>query len=286
MKLSLLAAAAIATMASGAFATSVQVNSFAPTDTTPGVWGVSDPRTGTTGSSASIVDLTGAGGNLENNQPLPTGAGKITTDSTNASMAEVGIANNYGLASSVIPTINLAFSYYKAATAGNAASAPSLKLTFLNSTYASTPGNDGFVTLVYEPYWNSGGTVATDTWLTDSMDATNGLFWANGGFGQANGAGGPPLHTLSQWLTAFDSTSSGAFSQASLLEVRIGMGSYQPDQIGYFDKVVINGTAQADTTYDFEAGAAVPLPAAAWGGLALLGGLAIARRRKSAAVPA
>ena len=54
------------------------VTSFAPsTNTCPGVWFESDVRQGGT---ASIVDLTGLGGDLENNQPLPTGAAKLHHD--------------------------------------------------------------------------------------------------------------------------------------------------------------------------------------------------------------
>jgi hypothetical protein len=222
------------------------------------------------------VDLTGQGGNLENTQPLPTGAARITTDGTNASMGEVGVRDNYGVVSSIINSINLAYSYFKQAPSGDAASAPSLKLNFVNPAFnplVTTVPNRGFTTLVYEPYWNSGGTVATDTWLTDSIDATHGLFWTTGGFGQPNGAGGPPLNTLADWITAFDSTSGGAFSNATLYEVKVGIGSFQPNQVGYFDKVVINGTSVADTTYDFQAAAAVPLPAAAWMGMSLVGGV-------------
>ncbi|HWB53659.1 MAG TPA: hypothetical protein VG722_05680, partial [Tepidisphaeraceae bacterium] len=98
--------------------------------------------------------------------------------------------------------------------------------------------------------------------------------WEDGGFGQPNEGGGPPLHTLADWLTTFDSSSGGAFSSATLVSVEMGMGSYQPSQTGYFDDVAINGTAQPDTTYNFEP-VGVPLPASAWSGLALLGGLGL-----------
>ena len=71
------------------------VNSFAPYTDTPtnGVWYEADVRTGGT---AAIVDLTGLGGDLENNQPLPVGAAKLTTDLTNAAKAEVAVVNDYG----------------------------------------------------------------------------------------------------------------------------------------------------------------------------------------------
>jgi len=71
------------------------VTSFAPaTNVTPGVWYESDVRPGGT---ASVTDLTGTGGNLEANQPLPIGAAKLTTDLTNASKTEVAVLNDYGV---------------------------------------------------------------------------------------------------------------------------------------------------------------------------------------------
>jgi hypothetical protein len=271
-KRALLTLAAVTSLglATGVASAATQVvTSVAPTDSTAGVWGVSDSG----GSGAvSIVSNAPAG------DPLGPGAGVITTTNSNADKKEIGLANNYGLASNIISSIKLAYSYYKDVSSvspdPDPAAAPSIKLSFLNSTYAAG-GNDGFVTLIYEPYWNNGvGTVTTGTWFTDSIDATHGKFWENGGFGQASGAGGPPLNTLADWLTAFDSTSSGAFSNATLTEVRIGMGTYNPAQTGYFDNVTINGTSQADTTYNFEA-AVVPLPKAAYAGLGLIAGIGL-----------
>ena len=64
-----------------------KVTSFAPFTFTPsaGVWFENDVRIGGT---ASTVDLTGFPGDLENNQPLPVGAAKLTTDFTNLAKAE------------------------------------------------------------------------------------------------------------------------------------------------------------------------------------------------------
>jgi hypothetical protein len=99
--------------------------------------------------------------------------------------------------------------------------------------------------------------VATDTWFNSgTIDETNGLFWATKGFGQSGGSGGPPLHTLGEWLTTLNSD----FQGASLIAVSVGIGSYQPNQIGYFDNVRIDGTSIANTTYDFDV-APVPEPA-------------------------
>ena len=259
----LLMASAAVTNASGEV-----VNSFAPftLTPTPGEWRVSDVRTGTTSTStASIVDLTGVGGNLETNQPLPTGAAKLTTDATNPSMAEVGVADDYGLAGQIISNLTLAYDYYKAAGSPSNAPAPSLKLSFFNPAAAG----DNFVSLIYEPYWNNGGAAVTGAWTNVAISATSGLFWQNGGFGQANSAGGPPLNTLSGWLSTFDA----GFANATLVDLRVGIGTFNPSETVYFDNVKINNGAGINRTYDFEAAAPVPLPAAAWAGFALIGGL-------------
>ena len=64
-----------------------------------------------------------------------------------------------------------------------------------------------------------------------------------------------------------------------LLSVSIGLGTFNPNNIGYVDNVEISGTL-ADATYDFEAVTPVPVPAALPLLLAGLGGLGLAARRK------
>jgi hypothetical protein len=269
MKYALLIAAAIAAVGmsgAGARAATVVVNGFAANTSTAGVWGASDMRTG---GVDTVVAAAPAG------DPLGPGAAMISTINDNASKAEVAIANNYGHGS-VLSNINLAYSYYK--QNGGAAGAPAIKLTFFDPTYAG----DGYVTLVYEPYFNMAGNPADNTWYTANIDATHGLFWENGGFGQPNQAGGgySTNKTLAGWLTAFNSTSGGAFgSNATLVGVSVGVGTYNPATTSYFDAVSINGTAQANTTYNFEA---VPLPSAAGMGawILALGGAAAVIRKK------
>ncbi|MGN6367988.1 MAG: hypothetical protein ACTHN5_06985 [Phycisphaerae bacterium] len=251
MKICGMLALAVAVAAGSAQASTVVVNSFAANDTTLGVWGVNAQ----VGSATAGVTLAPAGGSL------PPGAAVLTTTNTNADKIVVGVANDYGVARDVISNINLSYDYYKTADGGaDAAAAPAMKLVFTDGMNSTT--------LVYEPYWNNGvGTVASGTWFnTGTIDATHGVFWTTGGFGQANGAGGPPLHTLSDWETTFDS----GFLASHLVEVQMGMGSYNPNQVGYFDAVTVNGTALANTTYNFEA-AVVPLPSAAGMGFVALG---------------
>jgi len=224
------------------------VTAFAPFTLTPtaGVWFKSDVRTG---GNASIVDLTGVGGNLETNQPLPIGAAKLTTDSTNAAKAEVAVTNDFGVLNNIIGALAVGYSWHKAANPGqNPNAAPSLKLTFYNPICDETPGLDCFATLVYEPYTNGFGNFPTqDLWQRSDLDASTGTWWTTGGFGFLNGAGGCPCMTLTDWITF----STPDFGQANLIAVSVGVGSFNPGQIGYFDKVTISGTL-ADAVYDFE----------------------------------
>lgn len=236
-------------------------------------WMPTDVRTGGT---AGIVDLTGAGGNLENNQPAGPSAVRLTTDSTNAAKAEVGIAGNFGKVSDILNSnFGLSYSWYDT---GGGAAAPSIKLAFKN--YDPTYVGDSYGQLIYEPYWQSatGDTSITPTtgdWVTASIDFTNGRFWNSGMFGIGSSAGGPPNKTLSEWLASFDS----GFGNATLVGISVGLGTYNPSETGYFDSVSISGTS-ADNSWNFESPAPVPLPAGLPLLLGALGGFAVLRRRK------
>lgn len=239
------------------------VTSFAPSsNTTPGVWFENDVQTGGT---ASIAELTGLGGDLESNQPLPFGAALLTTDFTDAAKAEVGVGNAYGMPVDIFTTLNIMHSYYKAANSNqNLAAAPSLKLAFFNSM-CDDPASMGdcFGTLVYEPTWNGPGSTPiaptssnpmTDAWTTVNIDQTTGLFWWTGGFGKPNTAGGPPINDLAGWSAEFSSD----FADSELVLLSIGVGSFNQGQIGYFDNVEIshNFGGGFSESYDFETASA------------------------------
>ena len=142
--------------------------------------------------TTSTDDLTGLGGPLENDQPLPIGAAKLTTDLTNAAKAEVGVIDGYGMPGDILDSFELFYSYLKADDGtANPSAAPSIKLTFFNPDCDDpVSGGDCFGTLVYEPTWNQGpvGSVAVplDQWIDVAIDAENGLFWWTGGFGPPN----------------------------------------------------------------------------------------------------
>ena len=270
--------------AESAFAVTITEDSIDPAFVALGQWYENDVRPGGT---AKIVSLSGAGGNLENNAPLPQGAARLRTGFDNGHKAEIGVADNYGTAGGVLnDSFQLGYSFYKEnVPGGNTFAAPSIKLTFSNPLTTQN-GGDGFVTLVYEPYLNGNSPVATGDWTDVQIDLNSGLFWQTGGFGQAFDQA--KLLTLGDWLTEFDAD----FLDAQMLLLSVGVGSFNQGQDGYFDNVSLAfqtiGATTFDKTYDFEVGSAVvPEP----GSLGLLGlgllGLGFARSRfsKSAAQP-
>ena len=270
-----------------------QVSEFLPgTPSSDGVWYANTADGGT----ASVVSLLGAGGNLENNQPLPIGAAKLTTTyNSNASRADALITGEFGDASDFLRSANLSYSYYKEQVASapgdnpgsNQFAAPALRL-LIDGTGGqfggSNPTRDwGY--LVYEPYWNQGtGYPVEGAWDAEVIDPNIGFWWWTGGFNVANGAGGPPLDTLSGWLTALGADSD--FANAIIAGIGVGVGSFNAGQIGYFDAVsyTFNGDT---TTWNFEPQAVVPEPMAiaVWSVLGLCGSAFAwrAKRRQLAA---
>ncbi|PFG10550.1 MULTISPECIES: PEP-CTERM sorting domain-containing protein [unclassified Marinobacter] len=228
--------------------------------------------------TAEIVDLTGFGGNLENNAPLQTGAVKLQTGSTTGSRAEIQLRpiGGFGTVNDLFDT-NLSFSYsmYKGST-GAAEPAPSFKMQFYNSSPTLNQG--GYTQLIFEPYWNqlgaegSSSAVPAGDWTDYTVNFTSGLLWSTGGFGASNSAGGPPLRSLEDWL----STLNADFGDANLFGISLGMGTNTPNQIGYVDNVSINA-GNYSKTFDFEAAVEVPAPASL--PLLLIGLLGMAAKR-------
>lgn len=211
-----------------------------------GQWYENDVRPG---GVASIATLTGVGGNLENNAPLPQSAARLTTGFDNSHKAEIGVADAYGTAGNILnSSFELSYSFYKEEVlGGNVFAAPSIKLTYYNAAFAG----DGFVTLVYESYLNGDSPVGTGDWSDVQIDLDNGLFWQTGGFGQSFDQS--KLFTLNDWLTEFDAD----FLNAEMLMLSVGVGSFNQGQDVYFDNVSLAyetvGAAIFDKTYNFEA---------------------------------
>ncbi|MDX1785649.1 MAG: VPLPA-CTERM sorting domain-containing protein [Roseovarius sp.] len=266
MKKVLLATTGAICLAFGANAATVTA-----TDGTQG-WSETDTRPGGT---AGIVDVSGAGGNLEANAPAGTGVVKLTTDATNAAKAEIGISQIFGSVNDIFnEDFKLSYTWYD--TTGTSVAAPSIKLEFRNTGYAG----DGYGQLVFEPYAQGPGSNAYITptqgdWVTTTIDMKQGRAWNTGMFNIGSSKAGPPNNTLDEWLAAFDAD----FGEASLIGVSVGIGSYNPSEVGYFDNISlsINGTT---TTWDFETMSAVPLPASLPLLLAGMAGLGMMGRRR------
>jgi hypothetical protein len=242
--------------ASFAHSATVTVNAFAPHTNSPlnGVWYEMRVEAG---GSASTIDLSGVGGNLENNQPWPIGAARLTTGNANADVAHVGVVDAYGNAANILTDedLEITYSFYKSSAGDlNIHAAPAIRLTLNNPTAVG----DGYGSLVYEPYWQIDplAPVTPDDWVSAVITSTTGLFWWDGGFGQPNSAGGPPLRTLDDWALVFDSD----FVDADLFALSVGVGTYNQGQTGYFDDVGLSYTGY-DERYNFEP---IPEPSTAW----------------------
>jgi len=207
------------------------------------------------------------------NGPGNVGALKLSTNATNAAKAEVGIFGNFGTVSSLISN-GFSISYDWFDVSGTGVAAPSIKLAFYNAGFAG----DGYGQLVFEPYAQGASatsyiTPTQDVWNTTTVDLNNGRSWNTGMFGVGSSFAGPPNNTLAEWLPLFDS----AFQNAQLVGVSIGLGSFNPSEMGFVDNVNISGTL-LDDNYDFSV---VPVPAALPLMLTALGFFGIGAWRRS-----
>ena len=250
------------------------VTSLDSSFTTPGQWF----QRVAVGGTAGIVDLAGQGGNLENNQPLPTGAVRLTTGTDDLDRGEAAVADNFGTFGEFLQSGSLSYSYYKDSTGDlNAFAAPSIKLSVRDD---NTAQGDNFTTFVFEPTWNitTGSSIAvpTDDWITANIDASDGVFWHTGFYTQGGlGGNGSDGNTLSDWATVFGDD----ILDATIVEIAVGVGTFNQGQTGYFDDVQFSN-GDISRSYDFQAAAVLPEPAT----LALFGlglaGLAVAQRRR------
>src|SRR5688572_29694903 len=171
---------------------------------------VPDPTVWYTPTAASAV---GGTTTIDNNTglaaigapgPTPYASLKLTTrtnaDGGGGDRANVTLIDDFGLASSTLQNIVASYSYFVRRPSENSAVAPALKISITGPNHNNPSGNDQFGTLIYEPV-NQGSVPTGNVWnTTPTIDFDSGLFWWNGGFGQSNGAGGPPWRTLQDWV--------------------------------------------------------------------------------------
>lgn len=247
----------------------------------PGSWSVSN-------GTPEIVDLTGAGGNLENNAPAGKGAVKLSTTG-GVAKSEIVLASPkafnpanapFGTIGDLVnnPGATLSYDYYQTGGAPNQNIAPAFKFVVSDPT---DNNGAGVATFIFEPVYMTNTPPPKNTWTNQVLSLTNGFFW---NFGDLYGVNGIDYdETLTDWLNLFGPT----FLDAEILAVSFGIGSGTPDQTGYIDNVQF-ANGNFNQTYDFEV-AAVPLPAAFplyASGLALMGFAGWRRRQKKAALNA
>jgi len=241
-----------------------------PSNSVPGfTWYYSDMRAGGT---ASIADLTGLGGDLENNSPLGNDAVKLATTLANSDKAEIGMYGDFGLVSDIFnDSLSFSYDYYREnVVGGNTFAAPALKLGFLNDN--CTDDLDCYFQLIYEPYLNAA--LVDSAWTTINIDLDLGAFWNTGGFGLVNGSGGcVPSGCLS--LADTEIAANEYFSSASLVSIGLGVGSSNQGVTGYVDNVSVN-VGNFSKTYDFEK---VDVPEPSTLAIFALGMMGLASRR-------
>lgn len=175
----------------------------------------------------------------DSSSPYPDGALQLKTNATNEAKAQYVRAQTGNLDD--ISEI----SYW---TKQNSASFTGGSASF--QLIVDLDGGDlttGYATLVFEPYWQNGGSpddapVTPGIW--QEWDVDSGLFWSSKNFSSGNciltnGAGGPPFYTLDTLFTTC--------SDATLLAIGVNVGTYNQSYDINVDGVNFNGDI-----YDFE----------------------------------
>ncbi len=205
-----------------------------------------------------IVDVTGEGGDLENNAPAGTGVLKLDTTG-GVDKSEVVLQGPFGTVSDFIgSTGTISFDYYQQSGAPLSTIAPAFKFSVFDADFAG----DGFATFIYEPYYQvftsppkaANTDPVKDVWTHVEIDLDTGFFWHTGIYGDP--AASDYDNTINDWISQF----GVEFENAFIWELFFGIGSGTPDQVGYIDNIQFS-EGQFSQVYDFEL-ETVPLPAA------------------------
>lgn len=172
----------------------------------------------------------------------------------------------------------LSYDWYRDGSSTNpSVQSPALRLLFDADGLASTTNDRGY--LVYEPTYQVGSLVPTDTWV--GSDTIAGDFW------QRRFSPGTTIEQydtdLSEWRSGASYPGSLVLSaNSAILGLEFGIGSGWNGQFrGFVDNVSYGFGSAPATTFNFEANGTVPEPGTfALAGLALLG-LGLASRRRS-----
>lgn len=284
-----LAMAFAATASAAAMSAPVTVNSlgasgWASGDTRPAAGGVASPE-----QIAAQIKFLGEGqvvaaayGPAPDASPTGSlnGAGYVRLDGTdqNAGKSDIGFYQASGLAAASALLASDFTASYRAYTDPN----PTVRTAGFGisvSNGLSTCGVTGNQTCYYTFAHIDADTAANpNTWLTETVDATTGLF-ALYGSGAAGGAG--PSKTLADWASDVDwGFLFSDISDYDVVRMNFNIGSSQRNALVYIDWMQSNLLNGGDLI-DFVAAAALPEPGSlALAGLALAG-LYGTRRRKT-----
>jgi hypothetical protein len=219
----------------------------------------------------------------------PLGTGSAHLETSNVPTTVVGEElRNTGLASTLLSDLTaLSYWTYQVSNNGNLPTNQFVYLTIGISTTGGSVANDY---IAFEPAYQSPPTHNSsipdqsapvfNSW--QEWDALAGGWWSANGLAGCNP--GANVCPLSDYLTAFPAaTIANEASGLGAIRFAVGYTSGATDVLdGYVDAFTI-GTAAGTTTFDFEPGSAVPLPAALplfGSGLGVVGGILGWRKRR------
>lgn len=218
--------------------------------------------------------------------PGHTSAVRIAINGSSSAKVDVSIAFSAGLFEGMkfadfAKVATLQYDWFKSPKSADgvtapAAPAPTLKFEVASlaacapdATTGACTGTNYWTTFIYEPYQNpTMNTPQTGVWKTEAITAASGSTAAITLAGQSQGgwwqtAIGPvtsppqkgvsgPLRSLQTWGAHFEATQPLLMSDAVITKVIVGMGSGNPNQLGYVQGVRLTAGAY-DWSWDFGA---------------------------------
>jgi hypothetical protein len=131
------------------------------------------------------------------------------------------------------------------------APAPALKLGLQTSDYGSTGSssrigeNNWDKVLIYEPYDNpNAGSTPTGTWVTQTISASSGDWWM---FDRTTLTAVNTPHnslTINAWLA--DATYGTRLTNATIVDIQLGVGSGNAGSVGYVDWLEISALSAGE----------------------------------------
>ena len=161
---------------------------------------------------------------------------QLTTDSTNAAKAQAFSYSEFGTDFDSITAVDYS-AFRSSASTGNPAVATSLNVELYGADVVDTVGNpDGYTTLVFEPYLQSGGAGAVGTDVWQEWDGAAGVWWSSRATNSQ-----PNRSTTLTWAQV-----QAANPGAVIGGFGLNLGSYNPGQV-----VGVDGLTFGSQFFDF-----------------------------------